>query len=153
MEARGKHTPFRYLYAWLLTGATAVALVIGLWIAISSRPLAAPQKVARQTAGSVTTQPGGKIIPAARRRHRATKLRRRRKVNGAGTVQLAAAPRLEQFPSPRPLSQQEVLLAKYAQHFPAEAAVIAQQQDKFQQEIEQAEQEINASRSSERQER
>jgi sugar-specific transcriptional regulator TrmB len=46
------------------------------------------------------------------------------------------------------------LLARYVQHFPAEAVLIAQRQDKFQQEIEQAEQEMkNISRSSERQER
>jgi hypothetical protein len=54
---------------------------------------------------------------------------------------------LEQFPSPRPLSQEEVILARYAQHFPTEAVLIAQQQDKFQQEIEQAEQEAKNSSS------
>lgn len=151
---RGKHARFRYSYAWLLAGATAGALLIGLWLGIWHRPFGAPQKVAgQQTARNAATQAGPKIIPAVRHRHRGTKLRRRREANGIRAVELAGAPSLEQFPSPRPLSQQEVLLAKYAQHFPAEAALIAQQQDKFRQEIEQAEQEINASRSSEPQER
>jgi hypothetical protein len=61
---------------------------------------------------------------------------------------------LDHFPSPRPLSREEVLLARYAQHFPKEAVLIAQQQDKFQQEIEQAEQEgKNGSSDSQHQER
>jgi len=43
-----------------------------------------------------------------------------------------------------------VLLTQYAERFPAEARLIAQQQDKFQQEIQQAEQEMkNASPDSE----
>jgi hypothetical protein len=151
MEGRGKHTPFRYSYAWLLAGATAGALLIGLWLGIWHRPLEAPQKVAgQQTAGNIGTQPVIKIIPAARPEKRVAQLPPRKKGDGVGAVKLAGVPRLKQFPSPRPLSQQELLLARYAQHFPKEAVLIAQRQDKFRQEIEQAEQEIkNTSRSSE----
>ena len=44
-----------------------------------------------------------------------------------------------------------MLLTHYAEHFPAEARLIAEQQDKFQQEIQQAEQEMkDASFDSER---
>jgi hypothetical protein len=47
-----------------------------------------------------------------------------------------------------------VLLTKYAERFPTEARLIAQEQDKFQQEIQQAEQEMkNASRDSAQEER
>jgi hypothetical protein len=155
MALRGKHARFRYSYAWVLAGATAGAFLIGLWLGIWHRPLGAPQKVTgQQTAGNVATQAGPKIIPAARREKRVAQLPSRKKGHGVGAVELAGAPRLEQFPSPRPLSQQEVLLARYARQFPTEAVLIAQRQDKFQQEIEQAEQEMkNISRSSERQER
>lgn len=39
-----------------------------------------------------------------------------------------SAPRLEQFPSPQPLSEQEEILARYLQQFPREAALVAQAQ-------------------------
>jgi hypothetical protein len=37
-------------------------------------------------------------------------------------------PRLEQFPSPQPLSEQEKILASYIQRFPREAVLVAQAQ-------------------------
>jgi hypothetical protein len=43
-------------------------------------------------------------------------------------VQEAAEPKLDQFPSPRPLSKQEELLARYAREHPQEANLIAQAQ-------------------------
>jgi hypothetical protein len=39
---------------------------------------------------------------------------------------LASAPKLEQFPSPQPLSEQETILARYVTKFPEHAALIAQ---------------------------
>src|SRR5208282_1110421 len=37
----------------------------------------------------------------------------------------AQPPRLDQFPSPQPLSEQEILLARFVEQFPREAAMIA----------------------------
>lgn len=48
-------------------------------------------------------------------------------------------PRLEQFPSPRPLSQEETQAAKYASRFPRDASRMAQEQQQFEDEIQQAE--------------
>ena len=79
-------------------------------------------------------------VPAARPTHNGAKLPPRRQTNVAAGVESARGPRLEQFPSPRSPSEQEVLLTQYAERFPAEARLVAQQQDKFQQEIQQAEQ-------------
>lgn len=39
--------------------------------------------------------------------------------------------RLEQFPSPRPLSEQEIMLARFVEQFPREAAMIARAQTKL----------------------
>jgi len=39
---------------------------------------------------------------------------------------LAAAPKLDQFPSPQPLSEQEIILAHYVTNYPRHAALIAQ---------------------------
>jgi hypothetical protein len=38
---------------------------------------------------------------------------------------------LEQFPSPRPLSEQEIMLARFVEQFPREAAMIARAQTKL----------------------
>jgi hypothetical protein len=50
----------------------------------------------------------------------------------------AAYPKLDKFPSPRPLSEQEKMLLEYVQQNPEEAAMIAQAQTAFarQQELE-----------------
>jgi hypothetical protein len=41
------------------------------------------------------------------------------------------APKLDQFPSPQPLSAEEVALAQYAKNFPKEAQFVAQAQAEF----------------------
>ncbi len=46
----------------------------------------------------------------------------------------AAGPKLDQFPSPQPLSEQELALAKYASTFPEEAVLIATAQEEFENE-------------------
>lgn len=56
-------------------------------------------------------------------------------------VRTRKEPKPEHFPSPRPLSPQELVLASYAQRFPAEAALIAQEQREFEQEIAKAQEE------------
>jgi len=43
-------------------------------------------------------------------------------------VQLARSPKLSQFPSPQPLSEQERLLVRYVTDFPQEAAMVAKAQ-------------------------
>ena len=40
-------------------------------------------------------------------------------------------PKLDQFPSPQPLSTEEIALAKYVTKFPKEAQLVAQAQDEF----------------------
>lgn len=43
----------------------------------------------------------------------------------------AQPPRLDQFPSPQPLSEQEILLARFVEQFPREAAMIATAQTRL----------------------
>jgi hypothetical protein len=151
MEAAGKRPLFGYSYGWLLAAASTATVLVGIWFEVWHRPLTATKKEpAPQFAGDVATQMGPKITPAVRPRHIGTKMPLLRHPNAAADVESARGPRLEQFPSPRPPSEQEVLLTRYAERFPAEARLVAQQQDKFQQEIQQAEQEMkNASPDSE----
>ena len=52
-------------------------------------------------------------------------------------VVVASMPKLDQFPSPQPLSDEERALARYAAHFPLEARVIAQAQEEYARESQQ----------------
>lgn len=44
---------------------------------------------------------------------------------------IAAHPKLEQFPSPQPLSAEEIALAHYVKNFPKEAQLVARAQEEF----------------------
>jgi hypothetical protein len=54
-------------------------------------------------------------------------------------------PRLEQFPSPRPLSPQELAALRYAGQYPREAVLVAKEQEKFDDEVQQAQQQVETS--------
>lgn len=60
----------------------------------------------------------------------------RHNVAFAATTTVEVAPRLSQFPSPRPLSEQEQLLKQYVRAFPQEATIIAREQALREQEFE-----------------
>jgi hypothetical protein len=49
---------------------------------------------------------------------------------------VANGPRLDHFPSPRPLSREEKLLVRYVQDFPQEAILLAKAQAEFEEEME-----------------
>jgi len=49
---------------------------------------------------------------------------------------VAKEPKLEQFPSPRPLTEQERFLKQYVEKFPDEAMLIAKVQTERQKELE-----------------
>jgi hypothetical protein len=52
-------------------------------------------------------------------------------------VVASAVPKLDQFPSPQPLSAEEMALVRYVGRFPEEATLIAQAQAEFEKEIQQ----------------
>jgi len=68
------------------------------------------------TGGAVLAKAASKRKPDARRTQ---------------TSRAVVHPRLEQFPSPQPLSAEEIALAKYVENFPKEARLVAQAQEEF----------------------
>ena len=56
---------------------------------------------------------------------------RRPAVRRAPASTAVAHPKLDQFPSPQPLSAEEIALAKYVENFPKEARLVAQAQEDF----------------------
>lgn len=57
-------------------------------------------------------------------------------------LKVAEEPKLKHFPSARAISGQELMLVDYVQRYPQEALLVVKQQDEFQQQVEQAEEEI-----------
>ena len=52
-------------------------------------------------------------------------------------VLVAAEPKLDQFPSPQPLTPEELALARYVKEFPEEATLIARAQDELEKQLQQ----------------
>jgi hypothetical protein len=64
-------------------------------------------------------------------------VQRRTPPRSARRIEVAREPRLSQFPSPRPLSEQERLLVRYVEESPDEAVLIAKEQAGRRKEMEQ----------------
>lgn len=120
---------------WWAAGATAAAVTIiaVVWLGrtISPGEHAKTSTVVPAQVATVATQPGAQA-PARRAKkgtgHRAMK-------HTASALQ-AVAPKLETFPSPVPLTNQERLLARYVQEFPQRAALTARIQTELHQQAE-----------------
>lgn len=125
---------------WVLAGAIATALVIaiggGIWhqdlIPKQNVPVSLVPKNALRPASSAT-------VPRTPEIAKTRTSRQRRRTVAASTAASTHSPKLDQFPSPFPLSQQELLFASYAEHFPKEALVLVQEQRDFEEEIRLAE--------------
>lgn len=111
-------------WRWAIPLAAAVLVVsFSIWRVhghrpeqVVRRPTSAEQRV--QVATNPTVQDAG--------HPRAGKTPLRAKRHGLTAVSVApTAPKLEQFPSPRPLSEQEKLLAEYVTQFHEEAVLVA----------------------------
>lgn len=143
-RVRTEAAPNRWLlrWAWSLAGAATAVLLIVMWSGIARRPLRSPQDTGRASEAKNSAQAPAVIganVPSAShprtlRVHRAVaSLARRRE------------PRLDRFPSPRPLSHQELALVNYAWRFPDEAMLVAKRQAQFEEEIREAEQAFDKS--------
>jgi hypothetical protein len=61
----------------------------------------------------------------------------RKRIRSVSPVVVTAGPKLDQFPSPQPLTEQELALARYVREFPQEANLIATAQVENEKEIQQ----------------
>jgi len=79
-----------------------------------------------QARGNVPEKESGKVTAKANPRGLRDGHPRQSGVHGP-----SQPPHMEQFPSPRPLSEQEILLARLVEQFPREAAMIARAQTRL----------------------
>jgi hypothetical protein len=99
--------------AW--AGVAAILLIAGVALFTKTQRLE-PRLMSHVTPPLVSKSLEPRVMPSAR------------KLPVHATRRQKAAPRLEQFPSPQPLSEQEQILTRYIQQFPREAVLVAQAQ-------------------------
>jgi hypothetical protein len=132
LRAEQLQVPERVWWRWSAAGALAAVIVVALALAWRSGRPHAPVIAYHYPAPAASVEPSGtrdsssgSAIPRAPVRRSPPK------------AEMAANPRLDQFPSPRALSEQEKLLVRYVHEFPEEAVLIAQAQAESEKEIEQ----------------
>jgi hypothetical protein len=112
--------PSRAWWRWFTAAAAVAALAV--IITMASRPHAKPQPIVAQHP-SVTAPVANLTVTSG---PRPAVHRPKRRWHAARNTQAAkAVPKLDQFPSPQPLSEQEELLASYVAVYPKQAALLA----------------------------
>ena len=121
----------RYWRSWGLAGAVAAVSVIAIALALR------PEKPAKPTIADHHNVPAQTVHEPEPRvagdNHGVVKDLLKpgyKRQNVPHSLELAVrTPKLDQFPSPQPLSEQELALAQYVRDFPQEAILVAQSQE------------------------
>ncbi len=149
LRAEQEHAAARGWWRWPALGVAAAVLIVAaaslMWIEGMWRPgKPAPDITARRpaTTSQGSKQPGTRIASndASRSvRPTVSAVVKRPARHGVHPPQaiVANGPRLDQFPSPRPLSEEERLLVRYVHDFPQDAVMIAQAQAETEREMDQ----------------
>jgi hypothetical protein len=130
LQSESARLPKHSWWQWSAAGiAVLLALTLALaWISnrlektVGQRHPLAPIGIAQPSATQVAVD--GETEPI-RQRHKTTPHQVHR------PVVVADEPKLDQFPSPRPLSEQEKLALEYVERFPEEASLMAQAETNF----------------------
>ena len=137
--ARSRSQFRRWAVSFALAGGVSVILVIGFMslmhrprrtvaLAIHTPSAASAPSNRSDDAGAPTPKIPGSVAGLSVQRHKARTF--------AANAAAQSPPRLSQFPSPMPLSEQEQLLKQYVRAFPQEAIIIAKEQTLREQEFE-----------------
>jgi hypothetical protein len=150
LRSERANVPARAWRRWGLAAALAAVVVIAL--ALAFRPTRPSRRVIVNQVPVVAPNPREPEKQFANRAANADRLRGHElaKRSGRGLrptqTKVAAAPKLDQFPSPQPLSEQEKLLAEYVGSYHEEAVLIARaraqqlRQDRMEEDADDAEQ-------------
>lgn len=130
--AQENHTNWRRAWAWPSAAAFACLLAVVAWIGIVGRR--ERPNIDRQAA-KIVKRENQLEIGAVRPRINDTRSAEKHSARKGPQHARHTTPRLEQFPSPRPLSEQEKLLVAYASEYPKQAAEVAQEQGRRDKEL------------------
>lgn len=119
--------PRRAWWRWSLAAAVAAIVVVALALAWrsnkTSRPVVASHPSTTEGTPELGTQVGSNALGNGARQHGPHPPR---KIGSSrAPVVVAAVPKLDQFPSPQPLTEEERILADYVRHFQDQAVQIA----------------------------
>jgi hypothetical protein len=132
--------PARAWWRWGLAVAVAAVVVVAMaWrLGESSHSIMVSHPSA---ATQVLKEPGTEVVANGQRRGPhplgPSPAQKTTAIHAHPPVAMAAEARLDRFPSPQPLSEQELALARYVREFPQEATLIARTQAEFENEIRQ----------------
>lgn len=133
--------PNRSWWTWSVAGVVAALLAFTLALALRSN---GPAKTVIQRHPPVpieTVQPSATQVAVGReiRATPVTGLRQKATWHHAHrAIVVADSPKLDQFPSPEPLTSEELALVRYVRQFPHDAVIVASAQEEFEKEIQQA---------------
>ena len=120
---------------WALVPVAATAsIAVALWVGIGTQhstkqPIAASSSTGNPKSTAARENHPAAAVPRTVAHHADKHVLKR-------TTKVAKEPKLEQFPSPRPLTEQERFLKQYVEKFPDEAMLIAKVQTERQKELE-----------------
>lgn len=130
LQAERGRTAMQRRWWWTAgTVAVAAAIVAAAWVGGNGNrktPVAAVETSTTQREDAGRSKEPGPRLPATQQAKAGT--RRPRVEPAIGDVAEVKPPKLEQFPSPAPLTEQEEMLARYVQEFPRRATLVARAQ-------------------------
>lgn len=126
---------------WRWSAAASLAAVVVLVVVLAWRSGRTSHPVIAKHPATTLQKPSDEATKAASRsggealaeRHAPIREITARRV--PSTTVIVNEPKLDQFPSPRPLSEEELALARYVREFPQEATLIAREQEEYDKEI------------------
>lgn len=126
VRAERRRATVRGWRRWPAVAAMAAVLLISVGVFLArSRGNAKSVPIAKENVGA-EAKPNQRDYPGAEQgAHDVHRVNRSAPRHGTET---AAHPRTEQFPTPQPLSEQEIALERYIEEFPREATLMAQAQ-------------------------
>ena len=137
LESADKRARVDRRWWWALAAAAVmVCIAVAVWMGRDVNHLAkeAVARVMPATSSVVITKPPAPTPALGKVATTTTHPARRRE--SRPRIPSAKEPRLEQFPSARPLSEQEQMLSRYVREFPEQAVLVAQAQAKTHRELE-----------------
>lgn len=131
-------TPRSRAVAFVVVGCTYVLFTVGTIVIAHHHSRGTDAAIQRPVAIALSNRSAETVAPTPKKPRSVAGFSAppHKVITFAATAAAEGAPRLSQFPSPRPLSEQEQLLKRYVRAFPQEATIIAREQTLREQEFE-----------------
>ena len=136
LRAEQSGVPVRAWWRWSVAGAVLIVAAALLWrLERPSHPVVAVRPANPTQASQQRKQFISNGVESGVRIQTSNSMRK--KIRNVSPVVVAGGPKFDQFPSPQPLTEQELALARYVREFPQEASLIATAQVENEKEIQQ----------------